>query len=200
MVCEQLEARGIKDAAVLYTMRKVERHRFVPRSVRDQAYDDRPLPIGPEQTISQPYVVAYMLQELKLTKSDRVLEIGTGSGYQTALLAELAGAVCSLELDPRLARLARRRLRVMAYGNVDVRCGDGWQGWPGEERFAKIIVSAACREIPRSVTDQLSDGGRMVLPFGADEQQLILIERLKDRLNSKNLGAVRFVKMQGDPR
>lgn len=196
MVEMQIAARGISDPRLLAAFLKVPRHRFVGVRNRERSYEDRPLPIGPGQTVSQPYVVALMIDRLKVGAGDEVLEIGSGSGYQTALLAELAQRVFGVELSQRLARVAQRRLRVLGYANVNIQAGDGWAGWPEDRQFSRIIVSAACPEIPRKVVRQLAPGGRMILPFGAEEQHLVLLERLGPELVSRDLGAVRFVPLK----
>lgn len=198
MVEEQLAGRGIKDNRILSVMRRVPRHVFVPWCWRGSAYDDRPLPLGPQQTISQPYVMAYMLEYLQPGSDDNVLEIGTGSGYGTALLAELAGAVFSIEIDAKLSRRAARRLEVLGCRNVRLYVGDGYQGWPERLNFSKIILSAACPSLPRRVVAQLAEGGRMVLPFGSLDQHLLLLVKSGEHLVSQELGAVRFVMMQGE--
>jgi len=197
MVAAQLEGRGIRDMRVLAAMRKVPRHLFVPLAYRLSAYEDRPLPLGPEQTISQPYVVAYMLECLELNGQDEVLEIGTGSGYETAVLAELTALVCSMEIDERLNRRAGRCLKALGFENVCLRLGNGYEGWPEKDTsFSKIILSAACSSIPRALLAQLKVGGKMILPFGDFDQHLLLLEKTDKGLKSKELGAVRFVRMK----
>jgi len=198
MVASQLEARGITDARILDAFRHVPRHRFVPDADPAEAYGDHPLPIGWGQTISQPYVVAVALGALELTPDSRILEIGAGSGYQTALLAELVAHVWSLECVPELARRARGVLQALGYDNVDLRVGDGGQGWPieGVAPFDAIIGSAAPSEIPAPLLDQLGDGGRLVMPVGDVFQELVLIRRQGARLERRSLLPVRFVPMR----
>ena len=177
MVDAQLRARGIRDQRVLDAMARVPRHAFTPESYRDQAYEDHPLPIGEEQTISQPYIVAIMLEALALQPSDKVLEVGTGSGYVTALLAELAAHVVSLERHASLAGAARQLLSAMNYRNVTVITGDGSGGFAESAPYNKVIVSAAAPELPQALVHQLAEGGRMIVPVGRDDsQQLQLIE------------------------
>ena len=176
MVESQLRARGIADPRVLSAMERVSRHEFAPERYRDQAYKDHPLPIGEGQTISQPYIVARMLETLTLAPTDRVLEVGTGSGYVTALLAELAAQVFSIERHPALAGAARDLLSRMGYANVKVVIGDGSQGFADAAPFDAIIVSAAAAEIPPALLEQLAEGGRMIIPVGTpDSQQLQFI-------------------------
>lgn len=176
MVDLQLRQRGIADERVLAAMERVPRHEFAAEQYREQAYEDHPLPIGERQTISQPYIVAVMLQDLALSPGDRVLEIGTGSGYVTALLAELAGMVVSIERHASLANSSRELLATMGYRNVSVVIGDGTQGFPQYAPYDAIIVSAAAPDVPQALIDQLAEGGRMVIPVGrGDSQQLRLI-------------------------
>jgi len=176
MVDSQLRARGIGDERVLDAMLRVQRHEFAPERYRDQAYEDHPLPIGEGQTISQPYIVARMLEAVSLSPADRVLEVGTGSGYVTALLAELAPQVYSVERHPALADAARELLVHLGYANVRVLVGDGSQGFQEGAPYDAIIVSAAAAEVPRALLEQLAEGGRMIIPVGpADSQQLQLI-------------------------
>ncbi|MBI4591476.1 MAG: protein-L-isoaspartate(D-aspartate) O-methyltransferase [Candidatus Rokubacteria bacterium] len=198
MVEEQLVRRGITDARVLDAMRKIPRHLFVEEALRDRAYGDYPLPIGEGQTISQPYIVGIMTQLLRLTGSEKVLEIGTGSGYQTAVLAELARRVCSVERIPSLAARARATLEAMGYTNVWVRMADGTFGWPDEAPFDRILVSAAAPSLPQPLFHQLVEGGRMVLPVGdALSQALTVVERVGgEMLTTVDAGCV-FVKLIG---
>jgi len=195
MVKNQIEARGIKDQRVLDAMRKVPRHVFVPDAYVESSYSDTPLSIGYEQTISQPYIVAFMTESLRLQPGDRVLEIGTGSGYQTAVLAELADSVFSIELIPHLADAAEKVLRKCKYHNITVKRGDGYKGWPEKAPFDKIIVTAAPPEIPEMLIKQLSDNGIMILPVGIYSQSLILIRKKQDRIVKEKLIPVRFVPM-----
>ncbi len=198
MVRDQIEDRGIRDSRVLAAMRKVPRHLFVPAGEQAHAYNDYPLPIGHEQTISQPFVVAYMTEALELKPRDRVLEIGTGSGYQAAILAELAGQVYSIEIVEELAKEAAGRLRRLGYSNVQVRAGDGYRGWPEAAPFDAIIVTAAPDHIPQPLVDQLREGGRMVLPLGKWEQDLIRLRRSGAGIRHESLLPVRFVPMTGE--
>ena len=185
----------INDPAVLDAIKRVPRHRFVPEHLQDQAYEDRPLPIGLGQTISQPFVVALMTQALELTPESKVLEIGTGSGYQTAILAELAGEVYTVEVRPKLQERAKRILDDLGYANIHYRVGDGWEGWPEEEPFDAIIVTAAAPEWPQALIRQLAEGGRMVIPVGEHDwkQTLWLLTKLDGSLIKESLGPVRFV-------
>ena len=199
MVQSQLAARGIGDPGVLKAFRKVPRHLFVAPEYRTRACEDHPLPIGFEQTISQPFVVAYMLQALELGGTEQVLEIGTGCGYQTALLAELSASVCTVEFFPALSARAKRTLRQLAYTNIYFSVGDGARGWPhcAGPKFDAIIASAAPREIPPALYEQLMPGGRMILPLGSLKQELVLVRRnAGERLKRETLIPVRFVPMQ----
>jgi protein-L-isoaspartate(D-aspartate) O-methyltransferase len=198
MVLGQIFARGVRDQRVLAAMKKVPRHAFVPPGHRDHSYRDLPLPIGGGQTISQPYVVAYMTEQLRLKGNERVLEVGTGSGYQAAVLAELCKEVYTIEIVESLARQAETDLKRLGYKNVQVRTGDGYRGWPGKAPFDAIIVTAAPDHVPQPLLDQLKVGGRMVLPVGGREQELILITRDEKGLHRSRLLAVRFVPMTGE--
>ncbi len=198
MVSDQLLARGISERAVISAFEKVPRHLFVPDEHLESAYNDAPIPIGVEQTISQPYVVALMLQKLKLTRTESILEIGTGSGYQTALLCELAGSVYSLDISLELIRTAENLVRELGYDNVTFRAGDGFAGFPEAAPFDAIIVSACPDHIPRELVRELKVGGRMILPLGIDEQSLVLIEKTKDGIKSEEFGSVRFVPMKAE--
>ena len=199
MVREQLIARGISDPRVLEAMRRVPRHEFVPAHLRAYAYDDGPLPIGGGQTISQPYIVAYMTQALALRPEDVVLEIGTGSGYQTAVLCELARRVYSLERRPELAEHARKVLARLGYRNVEVHVGDGTQGLPEFAPYDAILVTAAAPAIPAPLREQLAEGGRLVLPTGGRRQQLLRrVRRHGDRWTVEDLIAVVFVPLYGE--
>ncbi len=191
----------VADDTVLRAMRKVPRHLFVPEEHQNLAYEDRPLPIGHGQTISQPYIVAIMTELLQLKSQHKVLEIGTGSGYQAAVLAEIAGEVYSVEIVESLATLARERLAALDYRNVMVRAGDGYLGWPEYAPFDAIIATAAPKDVPQSLIDQLTPGGRMVLPVGPAwrTQMLKLVERHKDgSITRDNIMAVGFVPMIRD--
>lgn len=201
MVETQLYSRGIRDRAILDAFRRIPRHLFVPPEERDQAYEDHPLPIGARQTISQPYVVAYMLQKLEFDGSERVLEIGTGSGYQTALLAEIVDQVYSIEYFPELAARAQQLLDHLDYANVEVRIGDGTVGWPEVAPFDAIVGSAAPQDVPLPLMEQLVPEGRLILPIGGVRQHLLLVTRSHDGFfRRKPLLPVRFVPMQsGSP-
>ena len=202
MVATQIAARGISDPRVLAALRKVERHRFVPPEVRDAAYGDHPLPIGHDQTISQPYVVARMTELARVHPGARVLEIGTGSGYQAAVLAELAAEVYTIEIVEPLAKEAAERLRALGVRNVTVRAGDGYRGWPEHAPFDAILVTAAPPRIPQPLLDQLAQGGRLVAPVGEEwgTQELIVVERTPTGLRRTSDGPVRFVPMTGEAR
>jgi protein-L-isoaspartate(D-aspartate) O-methyltransferase len=198
MVETQLVSRGIEDPRVLEAMRKVQRHLFVDEALRDQAYSDHPLPIGDKQTISQPYIVALMTESLQLKGNEKVLEIGTGSGYQTAILAELVDRVFTVERYPNLAYRANQVLSKLGYRNIVVRVSDGTLGWPDDAPFDGILVTAGSWRIPQPLMDQLAFGGRMVLPLGEREyQELALIEKHSDGIRQHNLGGVRFVDLIG---
>jgi len=197
MVSVQIEGRGVTDGKVLAAMRKVPRHMFVPERLRRAAYSDRPLPIGHEQTISQPYIVAKMTELMKLDGDERVLEIGTGSGYQAAVLAEIVKEVYTIEIIPELGVSAGERLKKMGYDNVRVRIGDGYKGWPEAAPFDSIIVTAAPPYIPEPLVEQLKPGGRMVLPVGEGFQQLMVVTRTKEGFEKENIFPVRFVPMTG---
>ncbi len=198
MVEQQVLARGITNPGVIGAMVRVPRERFVPLEQQRSAYDDRPLPIGYRQTISQPYIVAYMTDALRLDPGDRVLEIGTGSGYQAAVLAELAAKVYSIEIVPALAERARDTLTALGYANVDVRLGDGYAGWPDEAPFDAIIVTAAPDHVPQPLIEQLAPGGRMIIPVGQDRQSLTLITRTAEGVTQERMLRVLFVPMTGE--
>ncbi len=199
MVETQIVARGVRDPRVLAAMRKVPRHLFIGSAERARAYEDEPVPIGDNQTISQPYIVALMTELLALAPGGRVLEIGTGSGYQSAVLAELAREVYSIEILPELARAAGEKLKEAGYGNVVVREGDGYRGWPEHAPFDGIIVTAAPERIPQPLLDQLAPGGRMVIPVGGFFQELKVFTKDKDgRVTEKGIIPVRFVPMTGE--
>jgi protein-L-isoaspartate(D-aspartate) O-methyltransferase len=198
MVAEQLARRGITDARVLEAMRRIPRHLFVEEALRDRAYGDHPLPIGEQQTISQPYIVALMTQLLRLEGREKVLEVGTGSGYQTAVLATLARRVCSIERLPALALRARAVLEGLEINNVWVRVGNGTLGWPDEAPFDRILVTAGGPAVPPPLFEQLADGGRMVLPIGdATCQTLTLVERVGGQMQTTPCGDCSFVKLVG---
>jgi protein-L-isoaspartate(D-aspartate) O-methyltransferase len=177
MVEEQIRSRGVTDAAVLEAMRTVPRHRFVPDSQQSDAYADRPLPIGEGQTISQPFIVAHMTEALGVSRTDDVLEIGTGSGYQAAVLSRLARNVYTIEIVPELARRAAATLEALGYANVHVREGDGYAGWPERAPFARIMVTAAPARVPQPLVDQLATGGRMLIPIGGREQWMTVVDK-----------------------
>ncbi|MGD1009083.1 MAG: protein-L-isoaspartate(D-aspartate) O-methyltransferase [Candidatus Aminicenantales bacterium] len=197
MVDTQIRARGVSDPAVLGAMAKVPRHLFVPEGMRGGAYADEPLPIGDGQTISQPYIVAYMTEALGLRGGERVLEIGTGSGYQTAVLAELAGEVYSVEIIESLSFRAQGVLRSLRYGNISFRVGDGSKGWPEAAPFDAIMVTAAAARVPEDLEGQLGLSGTMIVPVGTDLQELVRIRREKKGLTRDRLLAVRFVPLVG---
>jgi protein-L-isoaspartate(D-aspartate) O-methyltransferase len=199
MVDEQLRARGIRDARVLDAMTRVPRHAFVPAAGRDDAYGDHPLPIGHGQTISQPYIVAFMSEALRLEPTHRVLEIGTGSGYQAAVLGELAGDVYTIEIIPELAESARRTLAENGYDNVTVRSGNGYLGWPEHAPYDRIMVTAAPEEVPQALVDQLKVGGLMAIPVGVGVQELRILRRTPGGLETIDTLPVRFVPMTGKP-
>jgi len=197
MVQSQIEDRGISDPVVLAAMRRVARHLFVPEEIVDEAYEDRPLPIGYGQTISQPYIVGLMTELLNVKRGDKVLEVGTGSGYQAAVLAAIVDSVWTIEILAPLAKSAEERLKKLGYGNVAVRCGDGYAGWKEHAPFDAIIVTAAAEQIPPPLIEQLKDGGRMVIPVGPafSIQSLFLVEKQGGRITTHNVAAVRFVPM-----
>ena len=193
MIELQIEARGVKDPLVLAAMRKVPRERFVPVDLVPHAYEDRALPIGHGVTISQPYIVAYMTEALALTRDHRVLEIGTGSAYQTAILAEIAGEVFTVEIIRALAWRARETLGALGYTNVRFREGDGYAGWREEAPYDRIIVTAAPPEIPQPLVEQLAVGGRMVIPVGDEIQWIVIVEKTPDGVAQRRTIPVAFV-------
>jgi protein-L-isoaspartate(D-aspartate) O-methyltransferase len=198
MVVEHLAGRDIVDQRVLDAMQRVPRHEFVPTAMRDRAYDDSPLPIGHRQTISQPYIVALMTQLVEAQPHKKALDIGTGSGYQAAVLAELVEHVYSIEIVEPLAKEARARLRTLSYENVTVRHGDGYRGWESESPFDIIIVAAAPDHVPQPLVEQLAPGGKMVIPVGTHFQKLLIISKDKDgKVVQKNVAPVAFVPMTG---
>ncbi|MFI5354442.1 MAG: protein-L-isoaspartate(D-aspartate) O-methyltransferase [Desulfobaccales bacterium] len=195
MVTRQLKKRGITDPRVLAALGRVPRHRFVSADLAPLAYGDFPLPIGQDQTISQPYIVALMSQWAEVRPGEQVLEVGTGSGYQAAVLAELTEQVFSLEIKPELARAARARLRELGYARVQVRTGDGYQGWPEAAPFDAILVTAAAPSVPPALTAQLKEGGRLVIPLGEarGEQTLVRLRKVQGELKEEESVPVRFV-------
>lgn len=198
MVRSQIESRGVKDARVLEAMRKVPRHRFMPESQRPYAYDDRPLPIGDGQTISQPYIVALMSELAGVKPGDTVLEVGTGSGYQAAVLAEMGVKVFSIEIVASLAKRAKALLGDLGYDeSIEVRHGDGYAGWPEHAPFDAIVVTAAPPKIPEPLKQQLEVGGRLVIPVGKSFQSLLRVTRTKDGFREESVIPVRFVPMTG---
>ena len=200
MVKSQLEARGIKNKAVLQAMLKVPRHQLVPGNVRHLAYEDIPLPIGKGQTISQPYIVAFMTEAIDPKPEMKVLEIGTGSGYQAAVLGEIVKEVFTIEIVKELGEKAQKDLAQLGYKNVQVRIGDGYQGWPEKAPFDAIIVTAAPERVPQPLTDQLKEGGKMIIPVGpsSNTQELRILEKRKGKIKTKTLFPVRFVPFSRD--
>jgi protein-L-isoaspartate(D-aspartate) O-methyltransferase len=200
MVTKQIVDRGIIDSLTIEAMKKVPRHLFVPPHLSDKAYNDAPLPIGYNQTISQPYIVAYMTSFLELEKSDKVLEIGTGSGYQAAVLAEIVDSVFTIEIVSELVQSAAEKFALLGLDNVRVKLGDGYFGWPEFAPFDKIIVTAAAEEIPPLLVEQLKEDGKMILPVGPEfrVQYLVLIEKRKGKIVKNNLLPVRFVPFTRD--
>jgi protein-L-isoaspartate(D-aspartate) O-methyltransferase len=199
MVRTQIESRDVTDPAVLAAMRKVPRHLFVPAHLQDEAYADGPLPIGFGQTISQPYIVAYMSELLDVSRPHKVLEIGTGSGYQAAVLGELAGRVFTIEIVPELGERARTLLQQLGYANVHVRVGDGYGGWPEEAPFDRIMVTAAPDHVPPPLVDQLAVGGILVLPVGTWHQEIVVITRTLEGTTERHTIPVRFVPLTRRP-
>lgn len=195
MVTQQIINRGITDKPTLNAMRKVQRHLFVPKEYESEAYDDNPLPIGYGQTISQPYIVAYMTEVVKPDPSKNVLEIGTGSGYQAAILAEIVNHVYSIEIVPELAKESAERLKELGYKNITVKYGDGYKGWQEYSPFDIIIVTAAPEQVPKPLIDQLAENGRLVIPIGPPQaiQELILLEKRNGKIEKSRLTFVRFV-------
>jgi len=198
MVEEQIVARGIRDPRVIAALKKIPRHLFVEEALQGQAYTDHPLPIGEKQTISQPYMVALMTEALQLTGKEKVLEIGAGSGYQTAVLAEVAKAVFSIERILALTMRARKLLEDLGYGNAEIKFSDGTQGWVEESPFDGIIVTAGAPDVPQPLVDQLAVGGRLVIPVGdAYVQDLLRITKTEEGIRKEDLGGCRFVKLIG---
>jgi protein-L-isoaspartate(D-aspartate) O-methyltransferase len=200
MVERQIEARGVSDPRVLAAMRRVPRHEFIPRSLWDEAYEDRPLPIGHSQTISQPYIVAAMTELLRIEPGSHVLEVGTGSGYQAAVVHEIAGAVYSIEIVEPLARQASATLERLGYSLAQVRHGDGYRGWPEAAPFDAIIVTAAPAAVPQPLLDQLRVGGRLVIPVGKWDQRLEVHRKTPEGFRVERVFPVRFVPMTGEVR
>ncbi|MFC1554707.1 protein-L-isoaspartate(D-aspartate) O-methyltransferase [candidate division KSB1 bacterium] len=197
MVEQQIKARGVKDELVLKAMNKVPRHKFVPVNYELMAYMDSALPIGLEQTISQPYIVAYMTEMLQLKGEEKVLEIGTGSGYQAAVLAEIVDEIYTIEIIEKLGERAEKILKDLNYDNVHTLIGDGYDGWPSEAPFDAVIVTAAPERIPEPLVEQLKPGGRMIIPVGSIYQNLMLIEKTEDGVIQSTLIPVTFVPMTG---
>lgn len=197
MVEYQIKARGISSPAVIEALLAVERHLFVPEKYRRLAYEDGPLPIGEDQTISQPYIVALMTDLLALDSTAKVLEIGTGSGYQAAVLAELADSVFTIEIIPELAERAEGLLADLGYTNIFVRCGDGFVGWEEHAPYDAVIVTCAPPEIPQPLLDQLRDSGRLVIPVGTLWQELMLVTKIDNKISKESVIPVRFVPMTG---
>ena len=200
MVEAQIEARGVRDAKTLAAMRTVPRHLFVPPEQAAEAYGDHPLPIGHGQTISQPYIVAFMTEALHLRGGETVLEVGTGSGYQAAVLSEIAARVYTIEIVAPLAGEARERLKRLGYRNVEVRAGDGYLGWPEAAPFDAIIVTAAAPRVPEPLKQQLKDGGRLVIPVGEEYQELRVVTKRGSEYAEDRVLPVRFVPMTGKVR
>ncbi len=198
MVMTQIAARGVRNPDVLAVMKELPRHEFIPNSIQDHAYDDGAMPIGNGQTISQPYIVALMTEALQLTPDCRVLEIGTGCGYQSAVLAALCRQVYSIEIVPNLAEETRHRLARLGIDNVEIRTGDGYHGWPEEAPFDRIIVTAAPDHIPEHLFGQLVEGGRMIIPVGEGTQDLMLFKLIDGKMEANRLIPVRFVPMTGE--
>ncbi|MBN2373804.1 protein-L-isoaspartate(D-aspartate) O-methyltransferase [bacterium] len=198
MIEKQIKARGIKDPLVLKALTQVKRHLFVPKDLWDSAYNDYPLPIGYGQTISQPYIVALMTELLELKGGEKVLEIGTGSGYQAAVLAQIAGEVFTIEIVPELAQTAGERLNELGYKNIRVKAGDGYLGWPEESPFDAMIITAAPNHIPEPLLEQLKTGGVMVMPIGSYFQELYRIRKSEKGIRKEKVSSVRFVPMTGE--
>ncbi len=198
MIDNQIKKRGVSDQRLLDALNKVERHLFVPEEYRSMAYADHPLPIGEDQTISQPYIVALMTELLQLDGDEKVLEIGTGSGYQAAVLSILAAEVFSIEIVEPLAERSQKLLDSLGFDNVTIKCGDGYAGWTEHAPFDRIIVTCAPPEIPKPLIQQLADSGRMVVPVGELWQELVLIEKFGNEIRKTNIIPVRFVPMTGE--
>lgn len=200
MVASQIVVRGVRDAKTLAAMRSVPRHLFVPPELTRSAYDDRPLPIGHGQTISQPYIVAFMTEALGLKGGETVLEVGAGSGYQSAVLSRIAAKVFGIEIVEPLALEAKQRMARLGYKNVEIRAGDGYAGWPEHAPFDAILVAAAAPRVPEPLKRQLKDGGRLILPVGDHVQELKIVTRRGATFEERNVLAVRFVPMTGEIR
>lgn len=199
MVDEQIVKRGVRDSQVIEAMRTVKRHKFVPKQSRHMAYSDRPLPIGHNQTISQPYIVALMTDYLNLEENDKVLEIGTGSGYQAAVLSMITPNVYSVEIIPELAKEARATLAEQGYDKVQIKIGDGFQGWKEHAPYDGIIVTASPAEVPQPLKDQLAEGGRIIIPVGGPLfQSLVLLKKIDGKIQKQEITGVRFVPMVDD--
>lgn len=199
MIEDQIVARGIRDPATLAAIRAVPRHEFLPVRLREEAYGDYPLPIGHGQTISQPYIVAFMTEAIRPQPGEKILEIGSGSGYQAAVLAETGAEVYTMEIVEPLAEMARQTLARLGYDNAHVRHGDGYRGWPEQAPFDAIIVTCAPDKIPPDLVAQLRDGGRMIIPVGGGmEQELVLLRKQGDKVEEQSVLPVRFVPMTGE--
>ena len=196
---EQLKSAGVTSKPVLNALLKVARHRFVPSSYQHLAYENRPLPIGHEQTISQPYIVGYMTEAAEIAPGEKVLEIGTGSGYQAAVLAELAKDVYTIEIIPPLADSARKLLAELGYKNVHVKTGNGYEGWPEHAPFDAIVVTAAPDQVPKALVDQLAPRGKLVIPVGTAFQEMVIIDKNETGVVERRTIPVRFVPMTGKP-
>lgn len=200
MVETQIKSRGVNDPLVLEAMNKVPRHLFVPQEYQSSAYQDRPLPIGMSQTISQPYIVGFMTEAINPKPNDKVLEIGTGSGYQAAVLAEIVKEVYTLEIIPELGLMAKERLKILGYENIHAKVSDGYHGWSERGPFDAIVVTAAAEEIPQPLIDQLAEGAIMIIPVGSqfEVQNLVLVTKKNGQLKKKKLFGVRFVPFTRD--
>ena len=198
MVRGQIEARGVRDPRVLEALRRVPRHRFVPEPLQAQAYGDHPLPIGQGQTISQPYIVAFMAEALRLRATDRVLEVGSGSGYAAAVLSQICAEVFGIELEPELQTRSAALVQALGYGNVRLRCGNGFHGWPEAAPFDAVLLSCAALEVPGPLWKQLKPGGRLLYPKGPEggDQELVLVTKTPQGPRTVRLQAVRFVPMR----
>ena len=199
MVEDQIISRGIRDSAVINAMLKIPRHEFVPPGSRESAYGDSPVPIGKGQTISQPYIVALMSEVLRPAPGQKILEVGTGSGYQTAILAETGADVYTIEIISELAERTRSLLEKLGYSDIHFRVGDGYAGWEENAPYDGIIVTAAPGDVPDALVSQLREGGRMVIPVGGENQELLLIEKSEKGISYRKVTSVRFVPMTGEP-